>query len=223
MGLWLNDANGSGPALELLLADDFFFAAHDDVNGKVRLSDRAAGIGLAAALLGELILFRKITLERDEVVVIDRRKVHDALVNGVLEEIIREPETRPVRDWLRYLGRNSYDWVAQRMMREGLVRIGETKRFRRKSGYRPVDLNSAAWPIVRVAQKLARQEPIVLPDIVLAGLLAATGLDRYLRAEAINDIYVYLEHLISRLPRPLRVLVAETEAAIGDAVLHHRM
>jgi hypothetical protein len=219
----VNDANGSGPALELLLADDFFFAAHDDVNGRVRLSDRAAGIGLAAALLGELILFRKITLERDEVVVIDRRKVHDALVNGVLEEIIREPDTRPVRDWLRYLGRNSYDWVAQRMMREGLVRIGETKRFRRNSGYRPVDLNSAAWPIVRVAQKLGRQEPIVLPDIVLAGLLAATGLDRYLRAEAINDIYVYLEHLISRLPRPLRVLVAETEAAIGDAVLHHRM
>jgi hypothetical protein len=219
----VNDTNGSGPSLDLLLADDFFFAAHDDVNGRSRLSDRAAGIGLAAALLGELLLFRKITLERDVVVVIDRRRVHDALVNGVLEEIIREPDARPVRDWLRYLGRNSYDWVAQRMMREGLVRIGETKRFRRTSGYRPVDLNSAAWPIVRVAQKLARQETIVLPDIVLAGLLAATGLDRYLRAEAINDIYVYLEHLISRLPRPLRVLVAETEAAIGELVLHHRM
>jgi hypothetical protein len=219
----VNDANGSGPALELLLADDFFFAAHDDVSGKSRLSDRAAGIGLAASLLGELILFRKITLERDVVIVVDRHRVHDALVNGVLEEIIREPENRPVRDWLRYLGRNSYDWVAQRMMREGLVRVGETKRFRRGSGYRPVDLNSAAWPIVRVAQKLARQEPLVLPDIVLAGLVAATGLNRYLRAEAINDIYVYLEHLITGLPRPLRVLVAETEAAIGDLVLHHRM
>lgn len=219
----MNDANGSGPALELLLADDFFFAAHDDVSGKVRLSERGAGLGLAAALLGELILFRKITLERDVVVVIDRRPVRDALVNGVLEEVVREPDVRPVRDWLRYFGRNAYDWVAQRMTREGLVRIGETRRFRRGSGYRPVDLNTAAWPIVRVAQKLARQETLVLPDVVLAGLISATGLDKYLRSEAVTEIHEYLGHLTSRLPRPLRVLVAETEAAIGDAVLHHRM
>jgi hypothetical protein len=219
----VNDANGHGPSVELLLADDFFFAAHDDVSGRIRLTPRAVGYGLAAALLGELLLFRKITLQRDEVVVIDRRPVHDALVNAVLDDVVREPQTRPARDWLRYFGRNSYDWVAQRMMREGMVRIGETKRFRRGSAYRPVDLNCAAWPIVRVAQKLARREPIVLPDIVLAGLIGATGLDRYLRTEAVTEINEYLEYLTGQLPRPLRVLVAETEAAIGDAVLHHRL
>jgi hypothetical protein len=221
----VNDANGHGPtgAVELLLADDFFFAAHDDVSGRIRLTPRAAGFGLAAALLGELLLFRKITLQRDEVVVIDRRPVNDVLVNAVLDDVVREPQTRPVRDWLRYFGRNSYDWVAQRMMRQGLVRIAETKRFRRAGGYRPVDLNCAAWPIVRVAQKLARQEPIVLPDVVLAGLITATGLDRYLRTEAVTEINEYLEYLTGQLPRPLRVLIAETEAAIGDAVLHHRL
>jgi hypothetical protein len=170
-----------------------------------------------------LILFRKITLQGGEVIVADRRPVRDSLVTGLLEEVIREPETRPVRDWLRYFGRSAYELVGQRMVREGLVHVAQNRRFRRSPGYRPVDLNSAAWPIVRVAQKMARQEPIVLPDIVLAGLISATGLERYLRTEAVADITEYKEHLIGGLPRPLRVLVAETEAAIGDAVLHHRM
>ena len=88
---------------------------------------------------------------------------------------------------------------------------------------RPVDLNAAAWPLLRVARKLARREPVVLPDITLAGLLCATGLDRYLRTEAVTEIGPYLAQLITGLPRPLRVLVAETEAAIGEAVMHHRM
>jgi hypothetical protein len=222
----VNDGNRTAPAgapLELLLADDFFFAVHDDVNGKVRLTDRGAGLGLAAGLLGELVLFRKITLERGHVVVIDNRPVRDALVNVVLEDLLGEPEPRPVRDWLRYLSRSAYDMVGQRMMRRGLVRMSQAKVFRRAAVYRPVDLNAAAWPIVRIAQKLGRREQLVLPDVVLAGLIMATGLAKHLRAEAVDDISEYLGHLVSRLPTPLRVLVAETEAAIGEAVLHHRM
>lgn len=221
----MNEVNGTHPGapVELLLADDFFFAVHDDVNGRLRLTDRAAGLGLAGALLGELILFRKITLEQGHAVVIDHRPVRDALVNRVLEDVLGEGEPRPVRDWLRYLARTAYEWVAQRMMREGLVRVGQGRRLRRAQAYRPVDLNMAAWPIVRVAQKLSRRETLVLPDVVLAGLLRATGLDRYVRSEAVADVHPYLEFLLYRLPTPLRALVAETEAAIGEAVLHHRM
>lgn len=222
----MNDGNGIRPTwapIELLLADDFFLAAHDDVTGKMRLTDRGVGIGLAGALLAELVLFRKITLQRAHVLVIDRRPVPDALAHLVLEDVLGEPEPRAVRDWLRYLGRNAYELVGQRMVREGLVRLAETRRFRRPAGFRPVDLNAAAWPMVRLAQKLGRREQLMLPDIVLAGLIGATGLDRYLRAEAITEIIDYRSHLVSGLPAPLRVLVAETEAAIGDAVLHHRM
>lgn len=223
----MNEANGTrpgwAPRRELLLADDFFFVAHDDVNGKLRLTDRAAGIGLAGGLLGELMLFRKITAQRGVIVPTDRRPVPDALAHLVLEDILGEREPRPVRDWLRYLGRNAYELVAQRMVREGLVRLGETKRFRRSPTYRPVDLNAAAWPVVRLAQKLARREAIVLPDVVLAGLIKATGLEKYLRVEAVVDVAEFQQRLVSELPTPLRVLVAETEAAIGEAVLHHRM
>ena len=43
------------------LADDFWRLAHHDVSGKPRLNGRAAGLGLAAALLGELMWAGKIT------------------------------------------------------------------------------------------------------------------------------------------------------------------
>lgn len=225
LGISVSDANGTGAAWArngLLLADDLFLAAHDDVTGKLRLTNRAIGLGLAGALLGELMLFRKITLRQGLVAVLDRRPVPDALAHLILEDVLGEPQPRPVRDWLRYLGRNAGELVAQRMVREGLLRVLPTRRFRRSTGYRPVDVNAAAWPIVRLAQKLARQETLVLSDIVLAGLITATGLDRHLRAETVVDVTRYQHSLIVRLPAQLRVLVAETEAAIGEAVLYHR-
>jgi|GEM_PF-2614382 len=44
------------------LADDFWRLAHHDVTGKPRLNERAAGLGLAAALLGELLWIGKINI-----------------------------------------------------------------------------------------------------------------------------------------------------------------
>ncbi|HET9143593.1 GPP34 family phosphoprotein [Actinophytocola sp.] len=216
-----NGIAGARVPTELLLADDLFLAAHDDVSGRPRLPGRAAGLGLAAALLGELIMFRKLSLQRGHVVVVDRGPVPDALAHLVFEEVRREPEPSPVWEWLRYLARDSYDRVAQRMMREGLLATG-TRGLLRGGGYQPVDLNAAAWPLVRLAQKLTRQESLVLPDTVLAGLVRATGLNRYLRAAALEDVQPYQQQQVAQLPTPLRILVAETESAIGEAVLRRR-
>ncbi|HEU5469027.1 MAG TPA: GPP34 family phosphoprotein [Actinophytocola sp.] len=224
MGTAVDSTNGTGGALaprELLLADDLFLAAHDDVSGKPRLPARAAGLGLAAALLGELVMFRRITLRRGDVVVLEKGPVPDALAHLVFEEVRREPEPAPVWDWLTYLAEDAYQRVAERMVRQGLL-APQTKRLRRAGGYQPVDLNAAAWPLVRLAQKLAREEPVVLPDIVLAGLVRATGLNPYLRAAALADVTTYQQRLVAQLPTPLRVLVAEAEGAVGEAVLRRR-
>ena len=39
-----------------MLADQYFLIAHEDRTGRSRLHPRATGLGLAAALLGELML-----------------------------------------------------------------------------------------------------------------------------------------------------------------------
>ena len=45
-----------------MLADQFYLIAHEDRTGRSRLHPRATGIGLAAALLGELILDNKLRI-----------------------------------------------------------------------------------------------------------------------------------------------------------------
>src|SRR6266704_4142496 len=45
------------------LADDLYLMAHDDRTGKPLLQPRAAGLGLAGALLAELVLAGRIEVE----------------------------------------------------------------------------------------------------------------------------------------------------------------
>lgn len=228
MGTWTNEPSRSHPARQshrqyrLLLADDFFFAAHDNLTGKLRLTERGAGLGLAAALLGELTLFRRISIGRARVQVLDHHPPRDRANAVVLERLLAESEPQLVLDWLRFLCRDAHELVGRRMAAGGYLQVKKGK-LRRATSYVPTDVNVAAWPITRLSVQLANTEPVSLPDTVLAGLLLATGLDSHLRSEADSDIQGYLSQLISRLPPSLRSLVAETEAAIGEAVLHHRI
>jgi Golgi phosphoprotein 3 GPP34 len=48
------------PGSDLLLADEFFLTAHNE-DGKALLSERVLGLGLAAAVLGELVLPHRLT------------------------------------------------------------------------------------------------------------------------------------------------------------------
>jgi hypothetical protein len=54
------------------LADDLYLMAHHEVTGKPYLQPRAAGLGLAGALLAELMLSGTLCLWRGGVAVADR-------------------------------------------------------------------------------------------------------------------------------------------------------
>jgi hypothetical protein len=208
--------------LALLLADDFFFAAQDEVTGKSRLGDRAMGLGLAGALLCELVLSGRVAVGRGQLSVVDQTPPPDLAGRSLLGEMIREREVTVVRDWLRYLSRTTFELVSRRLLSEGHVRASAAGRIRRTVVYRPVNMNTAAWPLARLALRATRREPLELNDVALAGLLSATGLDRTLLEGVPADGRQHLTAAVTRLPPPLRALVAETEAAIGDAVLRHR-
>jgi len=44
------------------VADDLYLIAHDDRSGRCRVSGRVAGLGLAAAILAELVLAELVTV-----------------------------------------------------------------------------------------------------------------------------------------------------------------
>lgn len=204
----------------MLTADEFYLIAHNDSRGKPKLHPSAAGIGLAAALLGELVLFGQVTVAAGNVTVVDRRPPADALAHTVLDQLVGESQHQSVRTWLSFLGQSAATSVAERLARAGVLRRQETRRLLRTTvSYVPVDLNAVAWPATRLRALLDRPEPPTVPDALLLGLVSAAGLTREVLWSAGPRAHHRLSVLIPALPPPLKELVAHTEAAVGAAVL----
>ncbi|MEV4478231.1 GPP34 family phosphoprotein [Micromonospora coxensis] len=204
----------------MLIADEFFLIAHNDSRGKAKLHPAATGLGLAGALLGELVLFGHVTVANGLVTVLDRRPPADALSHTVLDQLIGEPQHQEIRTWLAFLARSSTTSVGERLARAGVLRRQESRRLLRTTvSYVPIDLNAVAWPATRLRALLERPEPPAVPDAVLLGLVSAAGLSREVLWSAGPRAHHRLGVLVPALPPPLRELVAHTEAAVGAAVL----
>jgi hypothetical protein len=207
----------------LLLADDFFFVAHDSISMKCRLSDRAVRLGLAGALLGEQVLFRRINLRGGRIRIVDPSPPRDALAHTVLDHLAAEPDVISVRDWLRFFARDAYEMVSQRLVREGHVHVREERRFLRViTMLEPTKTTRSGWPESRLANRLSKGAALEPPDVVLAGLVAATGLDAYVLNDTPPQARPYLQRVVDSLPPSLREVVNQTAAAVGDAVLNAR-
>ncbi|MGV9772037.1 GOLPH3/VPS74 family protein [Streptosporangium sp. NPDC003464] len=201
------------------LANDLFFAMHDNATGRMRLHARLTGLGLAAAILGELMLAGRTTVGlaagQIRLVVLDAAPPGDALTRTALDHIIAEPSHR-LHTWLQFLARTALADVAARMTADGLLRPPGRRLSRRQA---PVDVNIAAWPGGRVNLAIQRREPLNVQDSVLLGLLVATGGSQLVLWEQNPG---YLSDSITALPAPLQELIAQTEAAVGDSVISRR-
>jgi hypothetical protein len=207
----------------VLLADDFYFTAHDHITGKRHLSEGATGLGLAASLLGELVMFERITLDRANIRVVNRVPPEDALAYTILEHLVAEPSVTTAKEWLLYLRQDAEDQVGQRLLRAGHVRRMQSRKLLRSTfQYVPVDLNTFLWPATRLEMALRRREQVELQDLFLAGLINVTDLHR-LVIQGIPPSTTSLNQLLPVLPPALRELLVITDAVYGDAVLTHRL
>lgn len=209
----------------MLLADEFFCIAHDDRTGRPRCHPRVVGLGLASGLLGELLLYGRITIEDGSILITHRAPPADALAHATLDQLLAQPQHVDVRTWLSFLAETAIEVVAQRLGTAGIWRREERRRFGRTRVARiPVDANEVAWRAIRLARLLGTQEPIERPDAVLAGLIAVTGLapDVLWQPEVRETASAHLAREVRHLPWPLYHLLAFTEAAVGDAILAPR-
>ncbi|SCF48777.1 Golgi phosphoprotein 3 (GPP34) [Micromonospora matsumotoense] len=208
-----------------MLGNDYFRLAHNDVTGKPRLHPLAVDLGCAAALLAELIGTRRVHVEDSAISVADRRPPEDSLMHVILDQLIAEEGRRhDIRTWLNFLSKQAQTQLAQRLLRNGHVRISPVRRLGRQTGvlYVPVDMNVAAKPWALLSQRLRRHEPLNYDDLALAGLVLATGLESFLLDGATSATSEFLRHQVGRLWPLMRSLLHHTHAAIGDAVLAHR-
>jgi hypothetical protein len=197
-----------------------FRLAHSDSTGSPLLDPHVAGLGLSAALLGELLLMEHVTVQSGRVVVVDRTAPSDVLAHTVLDQLVSEREDHPVRTWLAYLGRNAHEAVAGRLERAGHLRVEKSRRIlTRTVRYVPTDMNTAAWPWARLARLLRRGGQLNDFDTLLGGLAVATDLHRVMLIGEVDAFAATLRTLMAEAASPIRELVAHTRAAAGDAVI----
>ncbi|GAA4243158.1 GOLPH3/VPS74 family protein [Dactylosporangium darangshiense] len=206
-----------------LAATDFWMLSHNEHTGQPLAPHRVVAIGLAAALLAELLLEERIGIHHDNVVPITAYPPRDALTHQVLDRLTGE-EPLPVQVWLRHLTQTSYEAVAERMLRQRLVvKVGDRRLLgRSRITYRPVDPNVAGWPAARLHVFLREGRPFTESDAVLAGLAKAIGLHHRALEGSGRSTESYLDAVIASAGRPYHQLFAHTAAIVGSAVMAGR-
>jgi hypothetical protein len=207
-----------------LLADQFFLIAHEDRTGRSRLHPRATGLGLAASLVGELMLMGRVRIYEGELRVVGREPPVDALAHDLLDLLIAQPQHRELDTWLAYLAQDAAARVGERLLRTGAVESVTRRRFMgSQTHYMPMNAdqrNAAAWARVRLADLLVEHREMDVGDYLLAGLVLATGLTRYvlwdfpLHRPGLNRLYTIVE----ALPAELGELVEHTQSSVGSVL-----
>jgi hypothetical protein len=202
------------------IADDLFLLAHHDITGRPLLQPRAAGLGVAGGLLAELMLAGALALGQGRFTPGPAAPPEDPLARTVAGVLASEREAHPVREWLLFLARTAAGEVAARLEAAGY--LARTRGWR---GVRwvPVDSDAAFAPVTRaLAGTTATHTPSV-EEVVLAGLADACGLSARLDHHATAAPRRPLATVLAWLDPSLQELIAATKAAVGAAVLAHRV
>jgi hypothetical protein len=209
----------------LPVGDSYYFIAHDYMVGRRRLNQRVMGIGLGAALLGELVLSGNVDVHGDGVYIISRNPPSDPQTHSLLAEMLAQPQHRGLRTWLAFLAVAAQGRVADRLkLRHLLKEVEQRKLIGSRTVLLPTDVNDAAWQAIRLERLLNTNTRMSHSDCFLAGLVSATGLmPHVLWDPSTNDVgYEVLPHVMNSLHPALHAIVRQAEAAVGQAVLAPR-
>lgn len=206
-----------------LVADDLFLLAHHDVSGKPFLQPRAIGIGLAGALLAELVLLGRIRIWDDGVEIVDHAMPDDGIAGHVLGLLLTERERHAPRDWLMFLAVTAEQDVAARLEQSGYLTETTSRRPWRVHRWTPVDSDCAFAALARVRVALDPARPAPMHGVLLAGLATACGLGSRLLPYGPPGARRWLDAAVRQLSPDLRELIAQTQAAVDSALLSHRV
>lgn len=205
------------------LADELFLIGHDEYTGKTRLSDELLGTGLAGAVLGELLITRRIGCIGGKVTVNDQRPWGDPVTDAAVGELHRRMGNYVVRAWVEHLRPNAREAVAQRLLAAGVVRREENRGMLSRRGaprYPGVEPMVCAQPQVRLAYQLERPGTIDPQTATLAALVLAAGLDQLLVVSmSRQETREQLTQITASLPVELQALITGVQAATAALAL----
>ena len=174
----------TGPLLPSLLGDLFYLVAHDVQSGRGRVAASVASLGLAGALLCELVLPQQVVVAGEAVAPVKWNPPPSGLGRTIWERMgaAQSRARRPVSvsDWVRFLALDALGDVRARLLNAGW--LVESRTRRRVGGPRvsfvaPGGTTAAAWPPIGLAKALDRGvDALSLDEVVLGSLVAMSGL-----------------------------------------------
>ncbi|WP_205327058.1 GPP34 family phosphoprotein [Glycomyces sp. YM15] len=210
---------------DLEFVDEVYFSLLDEHSFALTVTGGIASLGLAAAVLTDLIGDQFLHLDAAEgklqALGAADRCPRSALAHTVWETIAAQHAVLAVSDWLRYWAADDFATrAAERMVYRGLLTRSERRRrFSRDTvDYDPVDRTLAPWPLVRLRRRLTQphQERPTSRDLHLYCILTALDLTGRL-GDAAHAVDTSRAH--AALPQPLRTLFDQLRAAAGAAAL----
>jgi hypothetical protein len=208
----------------LSLADDFYLIGLDGRTNRPRLHSKAMGLGVAAALLAEMVLANHIRVNNGRIEVAHRHYAPEARDHAdMLAQINAEPQHQlPV--WLAYFAQTATDVVQERLVAHGFMRVESRGMLRAKRVYTPTDHMAVEWRSLRIARVISQRDVGTWEDLTIIALVVATGLtDAVLWNAGPEDRDSLLAILPYLSDEPsLHALITQVETLIAAAVLAQR-
>jgi len=208
------------------LADDYYWIAFSERTGRSEVLEQVAALGLAAALMSELLLSGHLTIYQDGLYPQSADPPADDLLGQIFAVVSDPNQERHVATWLQFLATEAIADVRARMVGSGLLgrQAGRSLVGKRRTKYVPVHATVAAWPAVRLAKSLTRGVEITLDEAILACLVSATGLMNEILWDKVDHARGW-DNLLSiqeSMPPPFSAVIAHTDAAVGKIFLTPR-
>lgn len=171
-------------AARLSLAEELVLIALDDESGRlVGTGARTMALdrSIAAALLMELALARRIDTDTEALSLLSAEPIGDALADRVLAEIAATPARLPSGAWVQKLSAQGQAWresLIARLVERGILRQVEQRLlwvFRQRT-YPPADGEPEREVRTRILALLHSDDIPAPRDALLVGLLQAGGL-----------------------------------------------
>jgi Golgi phosphoprotein 3 (GPP34) len=199
---------------DLRLHDEYFLLAHDGYTGRAHIKDGVLAVGLAGALLCELLVVGCLEVADGTVRLRDGGLAGDTVSRTALAAIHHRSHALPW--WVECLAQSTYPLAAKQLTRRGVVSPASAGLFRTGTRYVANDALLAARPRIglRYAAESYRQVPPDARTTALAALAMATGLEGVV-ADAANRVLRDGVHaLAAGLPRDLRPVLAAVDVTV---------
>lgn len=199
---------------EFRLGDEFFLVSHDQLTGRPALSRRILGLGLVAALLGELMIDGRIALRHERVTLVDGSGRGDGPGDFLVDSIAEQKTPHPVRTWVKNLSDIAHELVARRLVERGTVRRVRARLLPRADTF-PVAKREAVQPLLTLDAVLRGQRRPTDQQRLLTTLLGVAGVEHVLAADLDRCLVrAAVAELADGLPADLIELVAGFDATI---------